>query len=318
MTHHDVFNGDADGLCALHQWRLAEPRESVLVTGLKREVNLVERVDAKRGDSVCVFDVSLATNRAAVVALLERGVSVRYFDHHFAGEPISHAAFEPHIDTSPGVCSGILVDRHLGGSRRVWAVVAAFGDSLPHAARELAASLQLAEGQLDALRNLGDALAYNAYGDCDEDVVIGPAATYRTLSRHADPFAFMRDEPVFARIRDARLDDLERARGVAPHAISPGGAVYTLPDAAWSRRVRGALANELAHGHPARAHAVLTPAPGGGFVASVRAPLDAPSGADRFCRSFATGGGRAAAAGINRLPADDVPAFVDRFRQAWP
>ena len=105
-------------LLPLMKLRLAEPRESVLVTGLKRDVALVGRVDARPGDSVTVFDVSLGANRDAVVALLERGVSVRYFDHHFAGDPIAHPAFESHIDASPGVCSGILVDRYLGGRQR--------------------------------------------------------------------------------------------------------------------------------------------------------------------------------------------------------
>ncbi|MGK0374442.1 MAG: hypothetical protein ACJA2E_000911, partial [Arenicella sp.] len=28
----DCFNGDADGICALTQLRLAEPRESLLIT----------------------------------------------------------------------------------------------------------------------------------------------------------------------------------------------------------------------------------------------------------------------------------------------
>ena len=34
VTRIDVFNGDADGICALQQIRLAEPGESVLVTGV--------------------------------------------------------------------------------------------------------------------------------------------------------------------------------------------------------------------------------------------------------------------------------------------
>ena len=28
---HDAFNGDADGICALHQLRLAEPVDSILI-----------------------------------------------------------------------------------------------------------------------------------------------------------------------------------------------------------------------------------------------------------------------------------------------
>ena len=44
MADFDVFNGDADGLCALHQLRLLEPREATLVTGPKRDIALLQRV----------------------------------------------------------------------------------------------------------------------------------------------------------------------------------------------------------------------------------------------------------------------------------
>ena len=50
MRYFDVFNGDADGICALHQIRLAEPAESELVTGVKREIELLKRVRAGSGD----------------------------------------------------------------------------------------------------------------------------------------------------------------------------------------------------------------------------------------------------------------------------
>src|SRR5437764_5408326 len=76
MTHYDVFNGDADGICALHQLRLEAPRESTLVTGVKRDIALLGRVDAQSGDSVTALDISLATNLQALVALLDRGVRV--------------------------------------------------------------------------------------------------------------------------------------------------------------------------------------------------------------------------------------------------
>ena len=36
-------------------------------------------------------------------------------------------------------------------------------------------------------------------------------------------------------------------------------------------------------------------------------------GADELCRRFATGGGRKATAGINRLPPGDVAQFLDAF-----
>ena len=48
MADYDVFNGDADGICSLVQLRLAEPRESTLVTGVKRDINLLTQVPGRR------------------------------------------------------------------------------------------------------------------------------------------------------------------------------------------------------------------------------------------------------------------------------
>lgn len=56
------FNGDADGICALHQWRLAHPAQSELVTGVKRDNALLARVPAQAGDEVIAFDIALPGN----------------------------------------------------------------------------------------------------------------------------------------------------------------------------------------------------------------------------------------------------------------
>src|SRR5512135_3375436 len=110
MRHFDVFNGDADGICALHQLRLAEPAESELVTGLKRDISLLERVTVSDGDAVTVLDLSLDKNRDALLHLLEAGAAVRYFDHHFPGDIPLHSRLETHIDTAADVCTSLLVD----------------------------------------------------------------------------------------------------------------------------------------------------------------------------------------------------------------
>src|SRR5436190_23575062 len=101
---YDIFNGDADGLCALHQLRLEEPREAELVTGVKRDVALLERIEAQPGDAIAVLDVSMKPNTAALRRALERGARVQYFDHHAVGEIIEHPALDAHIDTSPETC----------------------------------------------------------------------------------------------------------------------------------------------------------------------------------------------------------------------
>ena len=73
MIHFDVFNGDADGICALIQLRNAEPREAELVTGVKRDINLLDRVEADPGSLVTVLDVSLDKNRAGLERALASG-----------------------------------------------------------------------------------------------------------------------------------------------------------------------------------------------------------------------------------------------------
>lgn len=82
MAQFDVFNGDADGICALHQLRLAKPIQSTLITGVKRDIALLERVEAKSGDQITVLDVSLDKNHTALEKLLQQGAEVLYFDHH--------------------------------------------------------------------------------------------------------------------------------------------------------------------------------------------------------------------------------------------
>ena len=65
--HYDVFNGDADGILALVQLRLAEPKESQLITGVKRDISLLKRVDVEQASSVTVLDISMEKNQEALI-----------------------------------------------------------------------------------------------------------------------------------------------------------------------------------------------------------------------------------------------------------
>ena len=116
MADYDIFNGDADGICALLQLRLAEPRDSKLITGVKRDIDLLKQVSAKAGDRVTVLDVSMDKNHSALITTLETGANVVYFDHHFPGEIPSSNNLEYHIDTDAEVCTGLLVNKYLNGA----------------------------------------------------------------------------------------------------------------------------------------------------------------------------------------------------------
>jgi hypothetical protein len=317
MQFYDIFNGDADGLCALQQLRLEEPRATELVTGVKRDVRLLERVQAAAGDELTVLDISLRANAEALTRALGAGARLRWYDHHAAGEIPRHANLKAFIDTAPDTCTSLIVDRHLGGRHRLWAVVAAFGDNLPAPARRAAEGLDLGGTDIERLRELGECINYNAYGDTLADLHYHPADLFETLSHYRDPRDFLEGEPVFDVLRNALGDDLARATATRAQSPSGNAALYVLPDAAWSRRIHGLFANQLAQAHPRRAHALLVSGHGG-YIVSVRAPLQNPRGADTLCLQFETGGGRQAAAGINRLPEADYSRFVAEFVKAFP
>jgi len=314
MSTIDVFNGDADGICALTQLRNATPADSVLVTGVKRDIALLEKVDARAGDQVTVLDISLNENREGLRKVLERGAAVFYVDHHFAGEIPESDQLETLIDPAPNVCTSILVDRYLEGRFTPWAVTGAFGDNLAASARALAEPLGLDADQLTLLRNLGIYVNYNGYGASVADLHFAPAELFRRVKPYASPFDFVHDDrETFEKLESGYHRDMASAEAVKPVQESQRTAVYVLPDEPWARRVSGVFSNQLANGAPTRGHAVLTERSDSTYLVSVRAPLGNQVGADELCRRFPTGGGREAAAGINHLPADQLDDFIAQF-----
>src|SRR3989339_228189 len=97
MAYYDIFNGDADGICALHQLRLAEPRDATLVTGVKRDIKLLDRIAGEKNAAITVCDISMEQNQEALQNLLAT-CTVLYIDHHHAGEIPESPNLEAHID----------------------------------------------------------------------------------------------------------------------------------------------------------------------------------------------------------------------------
>jgi hypothetical protein len=314
MTHFDVFNGDADGLCALTQLRNAKPREAELITGVKRDINLLERVQAEPGSQVTVLDVSLDKNRAGLERALEAGADVFYCDHHFAGDIPENPRLEALINTAPDVCTSLLINKYLDNEFLEWAVVGTFGDNLRDSARRIASPLALNEGSMQHLEDLGVYINYNGYGSNLEDLHFEPAELYRLISPYASPFDFMSDSAEhFQKLEQGYRQDMASAAAVSPEYKDDAVAAFILPDEPWARRVSGVYSNDLANADPDRGHAVLTVKANGCYLVSVRAPLNNKTGADELCMKFPTGGGRKAAAGINDLPADMLREFIDSF-----
>jgi hypothetical protein len=315
-----AFNGDADGLCALQQLRLAEPAAAgeadVLVTGVKRDISLLERVEGTAGDHCTVLDVSLDVNRAGLLALLEAGVAIRYFDHHFAGELPEHGGLDAHIDLAPTVCTSLLVDRYLAGRFRAWAIAGAFGDSLTEEAKALCREAGVPEPAAERLRQLGTAINYNAYGETVADLHVPPVELAEEMLPYRDPLEFAERSETCRRLFEGYQADMEKARRLEPARRADGALMFLLPDAAWARRASGTLANDLAKANAGSAIAIVSPKSresGGGYLVSIRVPRDSTVSAEAFCRQFPSGGGRRTAAGINHLPPEALDGFAAAF-----
>ncbi|ETN92618.1 hypothetical protein U062_00494 [Gammaproteobacteria bacterium MOLA455] len=318
MADYDVFNGDADGICALLQLRFAEPREAQLITGVKREIDLLNRVYPEADDRITVLDISLDKNREGLNRALDVGAQVFYVDHHFAGSVPASASLKSLINEAPDVCTSVLINHYLRGAYREWAVVGTFGDNLKYTAAKLLKNLNLSAEKAALLENLGIYINYNGYGASVEELHFAPDELYAVLSQYSSPFDFVSDNNEnFQKLEQGYQQDIEAAQSTIALVATDAIAAFVLPDEPWARRASGVYSNQLANDNPDRGHAVLTVKPNGHYLVSVRAPLNNKKGAAALCMHFPTGGGREAAAGINDLPADMLANFLDKFKQAF-
>ncbi len=317
--HFDVFNGDADGIIALHQFRLQTPiPDATLVTGVKRDIRLLDKISTVENSTISVFDISLDSNRDTLLPLLDQNNQITYIDHHFAGNIPDTKSLTTYIDPSPTTCTSLIVDKLLDGKYRSWAVAAAYGDNLHDSAEKGAQALSLTKEQLAQLRELGELLNYNGYGADISDLHFVPDALYLALHPYDDPFVFLAESNDLATLQQGFKADM--ALAMEQKEMEPGknNRIYTFPNAPWARRVAGVYSNLRAREEKDAAHALIVENDDTTLRISVRAPLNNRRDADTLCLAFPTGGGRTAAAGINKLPAEMLDDFLSQFHSTYP
>lgn len=324
MANYDLFNGDADGICALILLRLAHPKESTLITGIKRDIkllkNLTDQVELQKGDEIVVLDVSMAKNTEYLNKALNAGANVFYADHHQMGDKPEHEGLDAHINTASNTCTALIVSAYLKGQLKkeshAWAIVAAFGDNITIVADALCNKAGYSEEQIDKLRTLGICMNYNGYGADVSDLFYHPADLYKIAVKYASPFEFIENElEVFNTLSNGYKEDMAKALQAELSHVSESAALSILPNKRWARRVSGVVGNELANRYPDRAHAILTEREkleDGQltYQISIRAPKNNPFGADLIALKFG-GGGRKAAAGIDVLKENNLASFID-------
>jgi len=164
---------------------------------------------------------------------------------------------------------------------------------------------------------VGELLNYNGYGAQLKDLYFPPDHLYRVIQDYKSPLDFHDKAQAMKTLKMGFESDMGLALSQPVFARSGKNIVYRFPDNPWARRVSGVFANLKARENPQGAHALITENRDGSLRISVRAPLEDRRDADTLCRSFPSGGGRAAAAGINALPADQLESFLKLFEQTY-
>ncbi|MFL2961473.1 MAG: hypothetical protein ACJZ2K_00625 [Candidatus Poseidoniaceae archaeon] len=278
-----AFNGDADGICSMVQWGLVHGIEGKIITGVKRDIDLLRKINPESGDEIICMDISLARNHSRARELCERGFKITWFDHHLAGEPID--GLDAHIDTSSNVCTAKIVENFLG-VKSDWAQVALHGDGLSvHSSKP-------------EFKELGELLNYNGYGANLDDLHFHPDVLLHLCLESKTPEDFLQT-PTFEILKKGFADDMKNVE-----SINEVDGIYLLPNEAWARRVVGVMA-----------HRINSTGPGPHVIAidkgqTLQVSLRGDEGIGDICSMFG-GGGRATAGGIDALPKEEITALMN-------
>ena len=278
-----AYNGDADGICSMVQWGLVHGVDGNRVTGVKRDIELLDRINPSKGDEVIVMDISMARNHSMAQKFAQNGANITWFDHHLAGENIE--SISAHIDTSDNVCTARIVEQHLGVESS-WAQVALNGDGLSK------------HSSIPEYRELGELLNYNGYGADLTDLHFHPDDLMMLCLESKTPEQFMLST-AFVKLKEGFDSDMSNA-----DSIVEKDGFFLLPNEAWARRVVGVMAHRI--NEKGTGPHVIAIDKGSTFQVSIRGK----NGIGELCAMFG-GGGRATAGGIDNLPKAEITALMN-------
>mgnify|MGYP001197686079 CR=1 FL=1 len=315
MKYYDFFNGDADGIISLHQYRLHFPQESEVFTGVKRDVKLLRHAVSFKNSTLSVFDISLLSNKDYIDEILNNNNIVKWFDHHEPGETELGGNFSIKVDTDPNSCTNILVDTFLEGLYRPWTICGAYGDNLHEQAEKLNPCFD--ESSMSQLKEIGETLNYNGYGNELSDLTVDPKDVYLDLHQYESPFQYRKKSEIYNKIYTQMISDKAELGSSEILHDTDTGKVILLPDSRASIRYSGIYSNQQTTDNPTKAFAILTLVDEGNYRISIRSPKTDPHGASKLALQFPTGGGREKAAGINKLPKSELNNFIKKFEDIY-
>jgi hypothetical protein len=267
-------------------------------------------------DSVfTVFDISLLSNADYMKPILSNGNSIKWFDHHEPGETELGDNFSIKVDADPNCCTNTLVDEYLNGLYRPWTICGMYGDNLHEQADKFNPCFD--ESTMSQLKEVGETLNYNGYGNEELDLTVHPKDVYLDLKDYESPFEYRKKSESYNKIyTQMKSDEAELGSSEILHE-SETGKVILLPNTRASIRYSGIYSNQQTTDNPDKAFAILTSVDGGNYRISIRSPKTNPHGASKLALQFPTGGGREKAAGVNELPKSELNNFIEKFEEVY-
>ena len=303
-----IFNGDTDGICATRQLLFSNQNETKFVTGVKRDIALLDKIQDLADQEIVVLDVSVEKNHPSLIKLLKQNCRINWYDHHISAKIPEHIRFINHINTDPDINTSQIVNLHLNNKYPDWAIVGLFGDNMTNSADELAQSIFLSEVDKESIKQMGELFNYNAYGEDLDDLHYHPEEVLKECLKVDHPLDLLSNSDIIEKLKTGYQSDLSEAS----KAKLLQNNTYVFPNQKWGRRVIGVFANLKANQNPDQPTAILIEKEDH-FVVSVRSPINKSLNAAQFCAKFPTGGGRKKAGGINELPKNLLNQFIDEL-----
>lgn len=315
MQFYDIFNGDADGIISLHQYRMDKPQHAELITGVKRDVELTRHCTSTQHGKITVFDISLLANKLHMDIIMENHNNVEWYDHHEPGDTKYNDQLVLHVDTSPVCCTNIIIDNILSGKYRPWTICGAYGDNLHDQALKLNPCFD--ESTMNQLREVGETLNYNGYGNVESDLTVHPRDVYLDIQQYESPFEYRKESIIYNKIYNQMKLDAKELESSEVLYESSTGSIILLPETSASIRYSGIYSNQQTTDNPTKAYAIFTSINHEMYRVSIRSPKISPAGASKLAMMFPTGGGREKAAGINELPKLELNNFIEKFEEVY-
>ena len=303
-----IFNGDADGIIATRIFSGINGGKNKFITGVKRDISLLKQVEHLQNQTISVFDIAIEKNLMALEKLLKNNCIIKWFDHHISKDIPNNRNFKPVLNTDPKVNTTWLVSNYQK-KFTPWTVAGLFGDNMTKTALNIGQIIDLNNEQIELLKDFGELLNYNSYGEKLADLFFPPVEILKRTYDFTDIFDLIDQTDIYEILSEGRDKDLKKARNA--EIIAPG--VIRFPNEAWAKRVIGIYANGISNREPEMAHAVLVENKEMDFVVSVRSAINQEKNVAEFCSLFPTGGGRMKAGGINKLPKRKLESFLAAF-----